>query len=64
MPTGVSEMSKIGYLEGADPELLDRLALRGHQLVPLSDGRDGNGKSLAFLSVFDGIDLLTVKRNC
>ena len=53
-------MSRIGYLEGTQTELLDRLAISGHQLLPLSDGWDGKGKNWAFLSEFDCLDMVVV----
>lgn len=51
-------MAKIGYLEGTDPKILDLVATRDHQLLPLGDGGDNHGKDSALVSTFDAIDMI------
>lgn len=51
-------MARIGYLEGTDPKILDLVAVRDHQLLPLGDGRDNHGKNLVLVSAFDAIDMI------
>jgi len=51
-------MARIGYLEGVEPEVLDRLALEGHEIVELGDGKDHHGKNLTHITKYDRIDLV------
>jgi hypothetical protein len=48
-------MANIGYLEGTDPVVLTRLAVRGIGTVPISNGFDGHGKYINHLVPSDHI---------
>lgn len=54
-------MSKIGYLEGTDPLVLDKLVLQGHKLISLGDDKDGYSRNLLHISRFDRIDLVLAR---
>jgi len=51
-------MPTVGYLEGTDPLVLTRLAIKGIGTYPLSNGFDMHGKSINLLRREDGISLL------
>ncbi len=51
-------MAIVGYLEGTDPEVLTRLAIRGIGTLPLSNGADNHGKYIAHLTPADGVSLV------
>jgi len=52
-------MSKtIGYFEGTDPLLLNKMVARGIGTLPISNGFDSHGKPVGFLTKQDGIDLV------
>ena len=51
-------MATIGYLEGIDPLVLTRLAVKGVGTLPLSNGFDNHGRFLGNLSERDGVDLI------
>ena len=48
----------IGYFEGTDPLLLNKLVARGIGTLPLSNGFDSHGKQVGYLTKEDGIDLV------
>jgi hypothetical protein len=48
-------MANVGYLEGTDPEVLTRLAVRNIGTVPISNGFDGHGKYINHLVPSDHI---------
>jgi hypothetical protein len=48
-------MANVGYLEGTDPQVLTRLAVRGIGTVPISNGFDGHGKYINHLVPGDHI---------
>jgi hypothetical protein len=51
-------MPTIGYLEGTDPLVLTKLAVKGIGTYPLSNGFDMHGKNIFLLKKEDGIDLV------
>jgi len=51
-------MGIVGYLEGTDPILLTKLASRGIETLPLSNGADGHGKYIAHITRADNISLV------
>ncbi len=51
-------MPTVGYLEGTDPIVLTRLAVRGIGTYPLSNGFDSHGKNIFLLRKEDGISLV------
>jgi hypothetical protein len=51
-------MAKVGYLEGVDPLVLTRLALRGVGTLPVSNGFDNHGKFLNSISERDEVVLV------
>jgi hypothetical protein len=52
-------MSKtVGYFEGTDPLLLNKLVARGIGTMPLSNGFDSHGKPVGYLTKQDGINLV------
>jgi hypothetical protein len=44
-------MIRVGYLEGTDPHFLNEMALRGVDIVPLSDGGNSHGKYIGHLTM-------------
>ncbi len=54
-------MARIGYMEGTDPEVLDKLALKGHELIPLGDESDGYAKNLFHVTRLDRIDIVITR---
>ena len=48
----------VGYFEGTDPLLLNKLVARGIGTMPLSNGFDSHGKQVGYLTKQDGIDLV------
>lgn len=51
-------MGIVGYLEGTDPILLTKLASRGIETLPLSNGADGHGKYIGHITKADNIALV------
>ncbi len=51
-------MATVGYMDGTDPAVLTKLALRGIGTFPLSNGYDMHGKYIAHLTKEDGIALV------
>jgi hypothetical protein len=51
-------MATIGYLEGTDPLVLTRLAVRGVGTLPVGNGVDNHGKFITTISERDEIDLV------
>jgi hypothetical protein len=51
-------MATIGYLQGVDPLLLTRLAVRGIGTLPISNGFDNHGKFINAITERDEIDLV------
>jgi len=51
-------MATVGYLEGVDPLLLTRLAVRGIGTLPISNGFDNHGKFINSVTERDEIDLI------
>jgi hypothetical protein len=51
-------MATVGYLEGMDPLVLTRLAVRGVGTLPISNGTDNHGKFITTISERDDIDLV------
>jgi len=51
-------MATVGYLQGVDPLLLTRLAVRGIGTLPISNGFDNHGKFINAITERDGIDLV------
>ncbi len=51
-------MATIGYMEGTDPLVLTRLAVRGVGTLPVSNGADNHGKFITTISERDEIDLV------
>jgi len=51
-------MPNVGYLEGTDPLVLTKLAARGIDTTPLSNGFDNHGKYVNHLSREDGISVV------
>ncbi len=52
-------MSKtVGYFEGTDPALLNKLVAHGIGTMPVSNGFDSHGKQIGYLTKNDGIDLV------
>ena len=51
-------MATVGYLQGVDPLLLTRLAVRGVGTLPISNGFDNHGKFINAITERDGIDLV------
>jgi hypothetical protein len=48
----------VGYLEGTDPLLLTRLAVKGVETFPLSNGVDQHGKNMTLITSADGFSLV------
>lgn len=48
----------IGYLEGTDPLLLTRLAVKGVETFPLSNGVDQHGKNITLITSADSLSLV------
>jgi hypothetical protein len=48
----------IGYLEGTDPLLLTRLAVKGVETFPLSNGVDQHGKKMTLITSADNFSLV------
>jgi hypothetical protein len=51
-------MATIGYLEGLDPLLLTRLAVKGVGTLPLSNGFDNHGKFISNVTEREGVDVI------
>ena len=51
-------MATVGYLEGVDPLVLTRLAVRGVGTLPVSNGFDNHGKFITSISERDEIDVI------
>ena len=51
-------MATIGYLEGTDPLVLSRLAVKGIGTLPLSNGFDNHGKFINTITEHDQISLV------
>jgi len=51
-------MAIVGYLEGTDPLVLTKLAARGIDTLPLSNGFDNHGKYVNHLTRQDGISVV------
>lgn len=51
-------MATVGYLEGTDPLVLTRLAVRGIGTLPLSNGYDNHGKFITSVNPRDGINVV------
>lgn len=51
-------MATVGYLQGVDPLLLTRFAVRGIGTLPISNGFDNHGKFINAITERDGIDLI------
>ncbi len=51
-------MATVGYLEGVDPLVLTRLAVRGVGTLPVSNGFDNHGKFITSISKRDEIDVI------
>jgi hypothetical protein len=49
----------VGYLEGTDPLLLTRLAVKGVETFPISNGVDQHGKNITLITSADGFSLVT-----
>lgn len=54
-------MAKIGYIEGTDLEVLDKLALQGQELVPLGKDKNGYRENLFEITRFDKIDIVLTR---
>ena len=52
------ERKVIGYLEGTDPLLLTRLASRGVETLPLSNGVDQHGKKMTLVTSADNFSVV------
>jgi hypothetical protein len=48
----------VGYLEGTDPLLLTRLAVKGVETFPLSNGVDQHGKNMTLITSADNFSLV------
>jgi hypothetical protein len=51
-------MPTLGYLDGVDPLMLTRLAVRGVGTLPVSNGFDNHGKFINAITERDAIDLI------
>jgi hypothetical protein len=51
-------MPTVGYLDGVDPLMLTRLAVRGVGTLPVSNGFDNHGKFINAITERDAIDLV------
>ena len=51
-------MATIGYLEGLEPLLLTRLAVKGVGTLPLSNGFDNHGKFISNVTEREGVDVI------
>ena len=51
-------MATVGYLEGTDPLVLTRLAVRGVGTLPVSNGFDNHGKFITSISERDNVDVV------
>jgi hypothetical protein len=51
-------MATVGYLEGLDPLLLTRLAIKGVGTLPLSNGFDNHGKFISNVTEREGLDVI------
>jgi hypothetical protein len=51
-------MATVGYMEGVDPLVLTRLAVRGVGTWPVSNGVDNHGKFITRISERDEIDVI------
>jgi len=51
-------MATVGYLEGVDPLVLTRLAVRGIGTLPVSNGFDSHGKFINAITERDEIDVI------
>lgn len=54
-------MARVGYIEGTDLEVLDKLALQGKELVPLGKEKNGYSKNLFDITRFDKIDFVLTR---
>ena len=51
-------MAIVGYLEGTDSVLLTRLACRGIETLPISNGADSHGKVIGILTPDDNVSVV------
>jgi len=51
-------MAVVGYLEGTDPLVLTKLAAKGFDTAPVSNGFDSHGKYINHLTPQDGISVV------
>ena len=51
-------MAIVGYLEGTDPLLLTKIATKGIDALPVSNGFDSHGKYINHLTHEDGISVV------
>ncbi|MBN1641993.1 MAG: hypothetical protein JXA09_12230 [Anaerolineae bacterium] len=51
-------MPTVGYLQGIDPLILTRLAVRGVGTLPISNGFDNHGKFINAITERDEVDLI------
>ena len=51
-------MPTVGYLQGTDPLILTRLAVRGIGTLPVSNGFDNHGKFINAITERDEVDLV------
>jgi hypothetical protein len=51
-------MPTVGYLDGVDPLMLTRLAVRGAGTLPVSNGFDNHGKFINAITERDAIDVV------
>ncbi len=51
-------MAIVAYLEGTDPLVLTRLAVKGVGTIPVSNGFDNHGKYVNHLTSQDGVSLV------
>jgi len=48
----------VGYFEGTDPLLLTRLVVHGVDTFPISNGLDGHGKEVRYVTKADEIEVI------
>ncbi len=51
-------MPTVGYMQGTDPLMLTRLAVRGAGTLPISNGFDNHGKFINAITERDEVDLI------
>jgi hypothetical protein len=51
-------MPTVGYLDGVDPLMLTRLAIRGVGTLPVSNGFDNHGKFINAITERDAVDVV------